>query len=136
MEQEPWVGATVAQGHLHRLADKGRLHMIGHRPAHYSAAGQVDHGGQVGPALQTADIRDIAGPGRVDDDVLRPEGALKQVHRPGFGAGNSGATGTPTAPSRQAGRHHEPGHPFAAYVEALGGQLGMHPGCPVGALAS
>ena len=46
--------AAASEGHLQRLFDQLGAHVVGQGQADYAAAGQVDDGGQVGPALPGA----------------------------------------------------------------------------------
>ena len=47
----PGRRTPMAEGHQQGVGDQLRAHVIGYRPADHLAAGQVDHGGQIGPAL-------------------------------------------------------------------------------------
>ena len=50
----PLGRAALDEGHIERVGDELGAHVVGQRPAHHPAGGQVDNGGQVGPAPQLA----------------------------------------------------------------------------------
>ena len=71
--------------------------MICHCPADDPARGQVDHGGEIGPALPGAHAGDVAGPGGVERQVLRAEIPGQQVECLCLWIGEGGpATPAPT----------------------------------------
>jgi hypothetical protein len=48
------------------VGDELGAHVIGERPPHDAAAGEVDDGGEVGPALPGGDVGDVATPAGVE----------------------------------------------------------------------
>src|SRR5579875_2487211 len=52
--------AAAGEGHVQGVFDQLGAHVVGHRPAHYLAAGQVDDGGQVGKARPGPDVGYVA----------------------------------------------------------------------------
>jgi hypothetical protein len=128
----PAVGPTVRDGHLERLDDELGAHVVSHRPADDLAAIAIHHRREVQPAFPGADVGDVRAPqpvhsGRVEvarDKVWGGPDALHTDRR---------AAATATNQTRQASVAHEPLHALATDVDVvLQGQLGMHPGRPVG----
>ena len=60
MEYEALLRCPVGEGHLEGVFDQFGAHVIGQRPAHHPAAGQVDDRCQIGPALPGGDVGDVA----------------------------------------------------------------------------
>jgi hypothetical protein len=54
------------EGRLKGVFDQLGAHVVGQRPAHHPAAGQVDDGGHVGPALPGGDVGDVSHVAPVD----------------------------------------------------------------------
>ena len=55
-----FVWAAPQAGHLQRIDDQIAAHLRLHRPAHHTAAEQVDDHGQKQPALVGWDVGDVA----------------------------------------------------------------------------
>src|SRR3954471_20632615 len=77
---------AVDAGHLEGVDNQRRAQMVGELPADHHPSGQVDHGGQVEPALAGAQVGDVADqplPGRVRVkvplDQVRPAPGLAAV---------------------------------------------------------
>ena len=87
--------------------------VVGHGPAHRAAGVEVEHEGEIEPALRRRDVGQVGQP----DPVwrLRREVALEQVGRDREGMP---AVRRPTEPApasrRQAHAAHQPCHPLAA----------------------
>ena len=74
----PAGGRRWLERHHQGVGDELGAHVVGQRPAHHPAAGQVDHGGQVRPAFPGGDVGDVAHVAGVEH-VRRAEVALDQV---------------------------------------------------------
>ena len=106
----PFLWCPVGEGHGEGVFDQLGAHMVGQGPADDLAAGQVDDGRQVGPALPSCDVGDVADIAPVELGT-RPEVALDQVlGRLGVGIGDGGFAPALLAPALEAGLAHEPGH--------------------------
>ena len=103
MEDEALLGAAVGEGHLEGILDQFGAHVVGQSPADDPARGQVDDGGQVGPALPRGDIGDVADIAPVDL-LARSKVALNQVAgRLGIRVSDRGLAPALLAPPFQAG---------------------------------
>ena len=91
-------GDGVGQG----VGDQLGAQVIGDRVADDAAGGDVDHGGQVQPALPGPDVGDVAAPAGVELGGVGGEVAADQV-RPG-GGGRVGDGGLPPPLRRPAAR--------------------------------
>jgi len=60
MEDDALGWAALGEGHSQGVLDELGAHVVGERPAHHPAAGQVDDRGQVGEAGPRPDVRDVA----------------------------------------------------------------------------
>src|SRR5437879_10431970 len=120
--------ALPIYGHAQGVADELGPHVVGHGPAHHPAGGQVDHGGQVEPALPGPDVGDVAHVDPVHLDRARPEYPPNEVGGGCFGIGQGGLAPAPPAAPDEAPLAHDAGHPLAPHVVALPAQLGVHPG--------
>jgi hypothetical protein len=76
-------------------------HVVGDGPAHHPARGQVDDAGQVGPALPSPDVGDVADVDAVDLDGPRPEGPLEQVDHHHLGIRDGGGGPAPPTAAEQ-----------------------------------
>ena len=112
--------------------------MAGHGPAHHAPRGEVDHGGQVEPALPGADVGEVGAPQPVDLDGAGAEAALDETHggRRRTRIGDGGAPKPSLAAPRDAVMAHEPHHPLAPARLAVVTQLRMNPRGSIGAAAS
>jgi hypothetical protein len=96
-------------------------------PADRPAGPQVDHRGQVEPALAGAELGEIGGP-----QLIRPGRAGSSLHQV-RGAGITEPGSAPPPPGVHPGQPtlpHQAGHPLAAAAHAQPRQLAVHPGCP------
>ena len=91
---------AAVQGHLQGVGDEAGPHVRGQLPAQHHAGGEVDHGGQVQPALTSSEVGGgtsrPSGRGNVADEPLargaaggevtreQVSGWLKQDDKPGF----------------------------------------------------
>jgi hypothetical protein len=127
VKEEPRRGAALGQGHGQRFADQLLRQRAVHRPAHDPAGEEVEHDGQMEPALAGADRGDVRHPGAVGGG--RPEDALEPIGRGGqLRAGG----GRPAEVALGAGDDpfpaHEPGDAVATTRNALVPELLMDPG--------
>ena len=90
----PRLWCPVGEGHGEGVFDQLGAHVIGQGPAHHPPAGQVDDGGQIGPALPGRDVGDVADIAAVD---------LLARARSGAGSGHvaASASGSATVVLRQ-----------------------------------
>ena len=119
--------------HAQGIRDQAGLHVRLHAPAHHLAADQVDHGGQVQPAIAGGDIGDVAGPDPVGR--IHRELAVEQVGRNGqrmFAVGRDDKLSL--APRFDAVHLHGLLHPLPAHTKASAQQLFPHAGPAVLAL--
>jgi hypothetical protein len=117
---------------LERITDQASIVPLAHRPAEQVAGGQVQHAGQVQPALVGGDEGHIPTPGHVDP--VRIEQPPQQVWR-GWDGRISLGQATPTAWSMadDAVAGHQPLHLFVIGPPAAPAQLVGAPRRPVGA---
>jgi len=96
--------------------------MIGQRPADDLAAGQVDDGGQVGPAFPGHDVGDVTGVALVGARPRR-EVTLDQVPGPFRGrVGDGGGPPPLLAAALEPGGAHQPGDPAFPAADVLPAQ--------------
>ena len=62
VEQHPGFGPTAEARHRQRIKDQVGRHPRLDRPADHFAIEQIDHDGQIQPALGRGDVRDVARP--------------------------------------------------------------------------
>src|SRR5690349_13412774 len=107
--------------------------MVGDGPADDAPGGEVDHGGEVEPALPRVDVGDVAAPAGVDRGRVDGEVALDKVRADRRGRVRDGGRPPPAwALAAQTGGAHQPGHPFTAVAVSGGGEFGVDPRCAVG----
>ena len=131
---EAGCGTLPHDGHVERGKRQLVAEVVGHGPADDAAREQVEHHGQVQPALGGPDVGQVGQP----DPVRRPgrEVAPEQVrrHREGMRAVRRAAEPA-LAPGRQAHAAHQARDPLAADPPAMGTQGGMHARAAVAAAA-
>ena len=111
--------------HAQGIRDWAGLHVGLHAPAHHLAAEQVDHRGQVQPALAGGDVGDVAGPGPVGR--VHREITVEQVGRNGQGMFAVGGDNKfPLAPRPDAVPVHGLLHPLLAHTSAAAQQFLPH----------
>jgi hypothetical protein len=78
VEDSVWVDVAAVTGHGQGIDDQASAHVGGQLPAHHHPGGQVDHGGQIQPALTGLEVGDVAdqplprlGCGEVPTDQIR-----------------------------------------------------------------
>jgi hypothetical protein len=100
-----------------------------------AARGDIDHGGQVQPALPGGEVGDVPAPPGVDLGGIRGEvPADRSGAGRGRGVSDGGLRPPPRRPPGQAGLAHQPGDPLAGMPPALEAQLGADPRRAVPAL--
>jgi hypothetical protein len=127
------LAAAGGHGSVQGAGDQGGVVVGAHRPAEQLPRCQLQHAGQVQPALVGGDPGHIAAPGQVD--LVRVEQAPQQIRRGRCGGVRPGQATPPTrsVPDDAVGAH-EPLDALAVHRPAAPAQLGMHPRRPVGAL--
>src|SRR3954451_24841301 len=113
-------------GHVQGVGDQAGAHVVGDRPAHHPAAVQIDHGGQIGPAVPRLDVGDVAAPlpvRRLGAEL--PPDQVRCADRPAPGDGGA-LPRLRVAPSQPSGAHEPPDPPEPQPVSDRG-QLGAHP---------
>src|SRR3954451_3128979 len=117
---------TVRDRHVQRVGDQAGAHVIGDRPADNRTRVQVDHGGQVGPAVPSSDVGDVAAPllvRRLGGEL--PAEQVWSVHRPA--SGDRGPLPGLGVSSPQPSGPHKPPDPLEAQSVADRRELGAHP---------
>ena len=128
-------GTALSDRHVERVEHQLGTKMMSHGPPHYLAAEHVEHDSQVHEPRPGRHVRYIRYPDPVP--CIGPKLALHSVRSRSVAVIHTRGAGAPapTDPG-QAGLVHQTCHPLAAYPQAAGGQLRMHPRHPVGASGS
>ncbi len=109
--------------------------MIRGGPADDAAGAEVDHGGQIQPALPGVNVDDVSAPAGVDIACTAGEIPLDQIRRSTrSGIGDGGGAPPLRGPSGAAGGAQEPGNTLAGMPAPAGAQCGVQPGRSVGAV--
>jgi hypothetical protein len=124
----------TAGGHrgVQGIGDQPGVVVVTHRPAQQVPRCQVQHAGQVQPALLGGDVGHIPAPG--DIGLVGVEQPTQQIRRGRRGRIRLGeaAPAARTMPN-QAMAGHQPLHPLVVHPPAAPAKLGGHRGRPVGA---
>jgi hypothetical protein len=125
---------VVSDRHIDRLLDERGLAVVTERPAHHGFRIAVDDGRQINPVLPCRNVGNVADhlligclggeiPPHQIGDIVRPAVVLGEAEplRPG-------------PAGLQAQLAHEGAHRFGPAAHAPGGQVGMDPPIPVGAV--
>jgi hypothetical protein len=116
-EDQARPGLTPEPRHSQRIRHQAGLHVRLHAPAHHQAAEQVDHHGQVQPALVGGDVGDVAAPDPVRSLGREVPGQQVFGHRQAvFAVG--GDDELPLAARLDAVRLHEALHAVLAHTNA------------------
>ena len=122
-------GYSHAQGVGYELG----AHVVGHGVADQATGAEIEHGGQVEPALVGADVGDVPSPRHIRCPRVEP--AADQIRQGwvevrGQGGADLGRLVDPDDPVDP----HQPLHPFVVHPVTLTSQLVGHAGRPVGAV--
>jgi hypothetical protein len=132
--REPGIGPPVGDRHAQRRQGQFPRHGRRHGPADHLAGKQVQHDGQVEPALLGRHVGDVGQPDLVW--CCCRELPCQQVgrQRQGMVAVGRGPE-PPPAPGPDAMPPHQAGDPVTPHPAALGLERGMHPGAAIAAPA-
>jgi hypothetical protein len=135
VEHHPRRGITGGDRVGQRVAGQLGAQMLGQGEADHPAGGDVDHGGQVQPALPGRDVGDVATPAGVDRGGVDGEVPADQVGSGGRRrVRDRGLVPAARRPAPQPGAAHQPGHPLTAVVVAGAAQRGVDAWCAIAAL--
>jgi hypothetical protein len=126
MEDHPGGRPAVRAGHAQGVGDEIGAHVVGQGPADDPTGGQVDDGGQVGPAFPGGDVGDVTDVASVDL-AAGPEVTLDEILGPlDVGIGDRRASPPLLGSPLQAGEAHQPAYPSPPAADAAVTQLGGH----------
>jgi hypothetical protein len=121
-------GRSGVQG----IGDQPGVVVATHRPAQQVPRCQLEHAGQVQPALVGGDVGHIATPGDIRlVGVEQPTQEVGCGRRGRIRLGQAAAAARPMTDQAVAG--HQPLHPLVVHPPAAPAKLGMYPRRPVGA---
>jgi hypothetical protein len=131
MEDHPGCGIAGGDRVGQRTGDQLGTQMLGQGEPDHPARGDVDHGGQIQPALPGREVGDVATPAGVDRGGIHAEVAADQVG-PGGGhrIGNRGLLPAARGASAQTGGAHQPGHALSGVPVAAAAKLSVDAWAP------
>ena len=103
VEAEIWRGIALAQSPGEGGADPGRVERLAHGPTNALAAGEVEAGGKLKPALTGLDVGDVGDPDRVGRRRVRSLG--KALGSGLVAVGGSNAVAAFLTPAEASGLH-------------------------------
>ena len=130
MVHQPGRGAPLTQRHMQGGLGQFLFHTPSHRPADHASSIQIQHHGQIQPALSSRDVGEIGHPffiGPIRREITTQSIGGDGMSMPTLGRGPKTA---PTPARRQAGLLHQARDAMTAYGHPLRAQGLMDRGLP------